>query len=206
MSSATDPSDSARATSGATGIPGADRAHDFAAQAERTRRAGDPNAALERLRTGLEDEPHHVAGRVALALALLDLGRSQEARHELEAIVHVGEAPREDAPLSELDDAEVERAFDEASPEADAMLDAERIAFGAVRAVEDEGPGSGPELPGAAFRTQTMAHLLERQGDRAGAEAIRASLRSEIVREDSPARADRRIEVLERWLARLRRG
>jgi len=201
-----DPSHSSEATPGAVGVPGADRAQDFAAQAERLRREGEPSTALERVRAGLSGEPHHVAGRVALALALLDLGRAQEARHELESIVHVGEAPGEEASLPELADEEVDRAFDEASPESDAMLDAERIAMGALRAVEEEGPGNGPELPGEAFRTQTMAHLLERQGDTEGAAAIRASLRAEIVQGNEPTRVDRRIQVLERWLAKLRRG
>lgn len=206
MSSAIGPNHGAHARSGAVGVPSADRAQDFAAQAERLRRAGDPSAALEHARAGLQSDSHHVAGRVAVALALLDLGRVQDARHELEAIVYVGDAPHEEEPLPELADEEVERAIEEASPESDAMLDAERIAMGAIRAVEGEGPGSGPELPGEAFRTQTMAHLLEQQGDREGAAAIRASLRSEIVQENETARVDRRIKVLERWLARLRRG
>ena len=202
-----DPSHEGRTTADRMDAPNADRAQDFAAQAERLRRAGDSEAALACARDGLERDPHHVAGRVALALALFDVGQTEQARAELETIIHVGEAREaEPEPLSELADDELERAFDEASPESDAMIDAERIAMGALRAVEEEGPSGGPELPGAAFRTKTMAQLLEQQGDREGAEAIRASLRSEVIGDPDSGRGDRRIAKLERWLARLRRS
>ncbi len=194
-----------RSSSQSRGSVEAVKTDDFAAHAERLRRDGSPEAALERARAGLASWPGHVAGRVALALALFDLGRSDDARRELEAIVRVAEEPVGVAtPLPELADEEVERAFDEASPESDAMLDAEHIAMQAVHDVEEEGPQQGPELPSEAFRTQTMAHLLERQGDREGAEAIRAALRDEV--DDAPPRGGRRIAMLERWLANLRRG
>jgi hypothetical protein len=184
---------------------GSDKSDDFAAHAERLRRDGSPQAALEHARAGLASRPHHVAGRVALALALFDLERREEARRELESIIRVTQELAEVAtPLPELADEEVERAFDEAAPESDAMLDAEYIAMKAVHDVEEEGPHQGPELPSEAFRTQTMAHLLERQGDVEGAEAIRAGLRQEV--DERPLRGGRRIAMLERWLANLRRG
>lgn len=199
---------------------------DFAARAEHARRAGDAEAALEIARDGLAREPRHTAGRVAAGLALLDLGRVAEARGELEAIVRVSEA--EVAPLSDLEEAEIESAFAAAAPEEESMLDAEGIAMRAVTAVEDNAVEAGPELPGEAFRTEAMAELLERQGDAAGAEAIRASLRegSQGERPDGDeapatpprsesgeaaprvgrARRRTRVEVLERWLHNVRRG
>ena len=200
------------------------RSEDFAAEAERVRRAGDPLAALDLARKGLDESPGHVAGRVAAGLALLDLGRVAEARVELEAIVRRPEpgvrfatdasaAPV--APLSDLAEAELDDAFERATPEADSMMDAEGIAFQAVTAVENEATHRGPELPADAFRTQTMAELLERQGDVAGAEAIREALRDapseataadpEAPREESPHKR-RRLGTLERWLGNLQRG
>jgi hypothetical protein len=62
--------------------------------------------------------------------------------------------------------------------------------------------------PGSAFATETMAGLLEQQGDESGAERIRAALdpaaptTSEGVREmTTPPDV---IGTLERWLTNLR--
>ncbi len=205
---------------------------DFAARAERERRAGNARSALEIARTGLAAEPRHIAGRVAAGLALLDLGLVAEARRELEQVVHVPE-PEIAAPLSDLAESELDRAFEAAAPERDSMLDAEGIAMQAVTAVEDNEPDAGPELPAEAFRTQSMARLLEQQGDAAAAEAIRQSLRDADgdaeaeVWAPAPASAEpsgtaggetsapprvkrprrrTRIAVLERWLHNVRRG
>ncbi len=201
---------------------------DFAARAERERRAGNSRAALEIAQAGLAAEPRHTAGRVAAGLALLDLGLVAEARRELEQVVRVPELAVA-APLSDLAEAELDLAFEAAAPEQESMLDAEGIAMQAVTAVEDH---AGPELPGEAFRTQSMARLLEQQGDAVGAEAIRRSLREDIEAEadvfaaaqeraepegpaapeaEAPPRAKRprrrtRVEVLERWLHNVRRG
>jgi hypothetical protein len=64
-----------------------------------------------------------------------------------------------------------------------------------------------PHAADSLFATRTMAELLERQGDRAGAERIRDRL--ERARGDSQAgsASDRRgsvVRELERWLANLR--
>ncbi len=153
---------------------------DFAARAERERRAGDADAALRTARQGLAADPRHTAGRVAAGLALLDLGRVAEARSELEAIVRVADTvAHDDAPLSDLAEAEVDSAFEAAAPEEESMLDAEGIALQAVTAVEETEVDAGPELPGDAFRTHSMARLLEEQGDREAAEAIREALRAD---------------------------
>ncbi len=152
---------------------------DFAARAERLRRAGDPDSALKVARGGLAGDARNTAGRVAAGLALLDLGRVAEARAELEAVVHVAEL---EGPLLDLAEDELDSAFETAAPEHDEMLDAEGIAMQAVTSVERDDASLGPELPGEAFRTHAMAQLLEQQGDLAGAEAIRESMRGDSAR------------------------
>jgi hypothetical protein len=112
--------------------------------------------------------------------------------------------------LDGLGEAEVESAFDDARPETDAMIDADGIAFEAMRAANLHQPEpEAVELPapGSPFHTQTMADLLERQGNRKAAGAIRAALQSPAAM--GATGADRRtqtIRSLERWLARLRGG
>ena len=64
-------------------------------------------------------------------------------------------------------------------------------------------PGSGESV----FATRTMAELLERQGDRAGAARIRSRLeRSRAPSAGGPSndRRGRVVRELERWLANLR--
>jgi hypothetical protein len=98
----------------------------------------------------------------------------------------------------------VERAFEGASPEPEVMHDANEVAFEAMREAELLAPEADPASP---FRTRTMASLLERQGDRDAARAIRASLTPR--EEAAPQRGRRKDDVLgtlERWLGRLRRG
>jgi hypothetical protein len=92
-------------------------------------------------------------------------------------------------------------------PEAENLLDADRVAQQALREAE---LGPADELSPSAdspFATRTMAELLERQGDRAGAERILDRL--ERARGDSQgaSASDRRgrvVRELERWLANLR--
>ncbi len=62
-------------------------APEFPALAEALRRAGDAEAALAVSETGLEHAPARLAGRVSLGLALLDLGRRDEARDALSEIL-----------------------------------------------------------------------------------------------------------------------
>jgi len=59
----------------------------FPVLAEAQRRAGRPDEAERVAREGLRRTPHATAGRVALALALLDQKRSDEARAELERLL-----------------------------------------------------------------------------------------------------------------------
>lgn len=130
----------------------------FPALAEAQRRAGQPAEAERIARAGLRQRPDQVAGRVVLGLALLDLGRLEEARAELvralEAIPdHViaraaladltGElepgaapAPDDESPLAQIGEGEVEAALAAARAERDAMLDADRVALAALREVD----------------------------------------------------------------------
>jgi len=177
----------------------------LAVRAEEQRRAGDPEAALRFAQQASARDPESPAARAAAALALLDLGRDAEARRFLAMLI--GGAPESESPADEfaaLDDGEVERAFEDASPEPEAMHDANEVAFEAMREAELLAPEADPASP---FRTRTMASLLERQGDRDAARAIRASLTPR--QEAAPSRGRRRDDVLgtlERWLGRLRRG
>lgn len=181
----------------------------LAVRAEEQRRAGDPESALRYAQQASERDPESPAARAAAALALLDLGRDAEARSFLSLLISGGvAAPAEPAiadELDALDDGEVERAFEDASPEPEAMRDANEVAFEAMREAKLLAPEADPASP---FRTRTMASLLERQGDRDAARAIRASLAPEDVA--APPRRGRRkddvLGTLERWLGRLRRG
>jgi hypothetical protein len=204
---------------------------EFPALAEATRRAGDPDQARRIALAGLEAAPGRLAGRVALGLALLDLGRDDEARQALSTILdavlephRVAEAPTTAVPsrpaegsapvaaptsppgfadLAEsLGDDELEQAFASAEPEIESMLSPNRMAEQVLldhapveeaddadaRAATldaawddgaDEDAADDDALAGAPsplFRTATMAELLARQGDEAGAEAIRREL------------------------------
>jgi hypothetical protein len=175
--------------------------------AETQRRDGDPEAALRSAREASALDPVLPAARAALALALLDLGRDSEARHQLAALI--GDAPQCAASpfeIGTLEDGELERAFSDANPEPEAMHDANEVAFQAMREAELLGPEADPAAAASPFRTRTMASLLESQGDHDAAHAIRASL---APRREAPRKGRRQDDVrhtLERWLGRLRRG
>lgn len=59
----------------------------FGPIAERFRRAGDLDRAVSLCRDGLQRFPHHISARVTLGWALLDLGKYDEARTELELVL-----------------------------------------------------------------------------------------------------------------------
>lgn len=192
----------------------------FPALVDANRRAGRLDEAERVAREGLRRRPDVTAGRVALALVLLDLDRAEEARRELERVLEdVPDHPlaldalafragtaTPDA-LDALADAEIEGAFEEAETALCELVDANEVAARALRAADlDEPEGvlvSDVESP---FATHTVATLLDRQGH--GAEA--AALRHEISRrgEGAPAigeaRREELIATLERWLENLR--
>jgi len=59
----------------------------FGAIAERFRRAGELDRAVALCQEGLQKYPKHLSSRVTLGWALLDLGRYEEARAELEQVL-----------------------------------------------------------------------------------------------------------------------
>lgn len=174
--------------------------------------------------------PVVAADRVAEALGLLEVGRIEEARSALVALL-VGSDPAASHPgngaFAPLAEAELEDAFREAAPDTGQMIDADGIAMEAIRAarLDDPEPEAGVDplwaepagdaavvepvtedeavlaRLGAPFRTRTMADLLERQGDAESADSIRRTLGS-----GRGASRGETIRTLERWLARLRRG
>ena len=179
-------------------------AADTTALAEAQRRAGRPAEAERLARSGLEHDPRSSRLRVALALALLDQRRVDAAREELAGLLAAGaEHP------AELSEQELEAAFEHAEPEAEQLMDADRVAELALREAE-LGPADEISPAGAGdsvFATRTMAELLERQGDRAGAERIRSRLgrsREAAAGASSNDPRGRVVRELERWLANLR--
>lgn len=201
----------------------------FPALAEALRRAGRAKDAERVARAGLARRPEAAAGRVALGLALLDLGRVDEARRELERAVEgapghplaaprlatVAAEPLRPAPppapaepvLAEgIDEAEIDDAFALARPEADEPRSPDEAVASALHDAELEGPEeseASEELEDAGdlpVASRTVADLLERQGHVDDARAMRASL-------DAGRDADRArvLATLERWLDNLRR-
>jgi hypothetical protein len=61
----------------------------FAALAEEYRRAGKFEAAVATCQAGLQRHPAYVSARVTLGRALLEMGRFEEAREELEQVLRV---------------------------------------------------------------------------------------------------------------------
>jgi len=59
----------------------------FSVIAERVRRAGQPDRAVQLCLEGLAQFPDHLSARVTLGWALLDLGRDREAFVELQAVL-----------------------------------------------------------------------------------------------------------------------
>lgn len=183
---------------------------DFPALAEAERRAGRPEEAQRVAERGLGATPERIAGRVALGLALLDQGELSAARQELARIFETLPSSEQSTPVS--------------SPAVKQKGSSSRPARASRK------PSTGRELPvgeGSAFRTRTMARLLERQGDRGRAEAILEGLNTTFAESVSGSRIgdpaygslkpveadhaledpDERVEVtLERWLRNVQRG
>src|SRR5215510_11791454 len=61
----------------------------FAALAEEYRRARRFDDAIATCRTGLQRHPAYLSARVTLGRSLLEIGRYDEARHELEHVLRV---------------------------------------------------------------------------------------------------------------------
>jgi hypothetical protein len=139
-----------------------------------------------------------------LGLALLDLGRTEEARTELARVLEtvpdhdlaaraLGRAASHDDSaieerggtpglLGDLAEEELENAFQDAEAQPDEMMSASRVVAATVRAVDHDKP-EGVILLGenSPFATQTVAGLLEQQDHREEAEAIRDVLEDPAV-------------------------
>ena len=201
----------------------------FPALAEAQRRAGRPDEARRIAEAGLAESPQRLAGRVALALALIDLGEIESAKDELSVVLETEPGhplaraawaplaaatpapamiedaePAEASPLAALDEAELEDAFAEAEAEPDEMMTANHVAEAALRAVEDDGPEGVRLDEDSPFATETVATLLEEQGDAASAEAIRSTLARRAPKAPADFDRERVIATLERWLDNLR--
>jgi hypothetical protein len=181
-------------------------------------------------REGLRRRPELVAGRVALALALHDLHRVDEARGELERALEdvpdhplaldvlarsgAGAAPES---LDALADDEIDGAFEDAETSLGELVDANELAARAVRAADLDEPegvidptphGDGYRAADSPFATRTVADLLDRQGHGEEAAALRRELTYRAEKSATPASDSRReqlIATLERWLENLRR-
>ena len=192
--------------------------------AEAERRAGRPEQARRLAEAGLVEEPYELSGRLVLALACLDLLDFESARHALEPAVagwsldvpeplalgsDEGEAfAVQSDPLADLAENELERAFDHAEAETAEVWTTNRVAEAALRAVE-RGEPEGVRLhePDSPFATETVANLLERQGDPGRARAIRRALTDEAAAAAlEPDARKRWVSTLERWLDNLRRA
>jgi len=148
-------------------VAGAAGAMAFPLLAEAHRRAGRPEAAERVAREGLARSPGVSAGRVALALALLDQKRGAEAGAELERLLgsesehgiarhaaagHAPVAGHREPPVfgaGEVLDGELDSAFDLARAEREQMLGADDVAHAALASLPDEGEAETHDAPAA---------------------------------------------------------
>jgi hypothetical protein len=192
----------------------------LAARAERARRSGDAERARVLAQAALDAGAPHPAARIAHVLALIDSGDLVTAHRALEATYDAlgGEvaepesaALEQPAPeaLSALGDDELEDAFEAAEAQPDEMHDANHVAAAALELVEGGTP-EGVDLTSSEspFATETVASLLERQGQRQRADEVRSAVRARgQFREQrlDEARRERVVATLSRWLENLRR-
>lgn len=142
---------------------GSDKAAAFAQMAERYRRKGDAERAVDLCRDGLLQFPDHLSGRVTLGWALLDLGRYDEARTELEQVLK--RAPDNLTAirgLAELHDrAESSMPVDMGAPHEWPAAD-EVDALSAAPAESDDDDSDAPvlEMPGSATESDPELDAL----------------------------------------------
>lgn len=189
----------------------------LAARAERERRVGEPERARELAQAALGSAAPHPAARIAHVLALIDCGDLVGAHRALEAAydafggeIAAAEVDASASPaLAALGDDELEYAFETAEAQADEMHDANHVAAATLERVE-EGAPEGVDLTSAQspFATETIASLLEQQGQRQRADQVRTAARTRgQFREQrlDEARREHVVATLSRWLENLRR-
>ena len=95
----------------------------------------------------------------------------------------------EEGPLDALADDELHRAFHEAETDTSEMIDANSVVEEAIlqQDFDDDLADDFVSDLSPVFATETMATLLEEQGDAAAAEGIRASVDQAIRGDDGPS-------------------
>lgn len=185
----------------------------LAGEAEAERRAGRLERARMLAEAALATAAPHPAAHTAYALALIDSGDLVTAHRALEtAFEALGGIVLADALAAEagpLADSELESAFEQAESDPSEMQDANHVAAAALRVVEGGEP-EGVDLSSAEspFATETVAELLERQGQPGRAHDVRSAARARgrfrEARLDE-AQRERVVQTLSRWLENLRR-
>lgn len=208
----------------ASGRAGDDSSEALASRAEAERRAGRPERAREFAERALAGDAPHASAFVAHALALIDSGDLVGAHRALEhaflalggelqeelVAVAIDEFDSSDAePLATLAEDELESAFEAAEAQPSEMHDANHVAAAALRLIEDGEP-EGVDLASSdsPFATETIATLLESQGQPARAGAVRSAARARGRSRDArldEVRRDQVAATLSRWLENLRR-
>ena len=175
-----------------------------ARDAETLRRGGSASEARKVAEEGLRcDETP--ALRIALGLALLDLGDEVAARGELERAFALLEGPSDAEPLAAIADAELESAFLEAESNPDEMWNANHLAEAALKQVDEGVPEGVTMTPDSPFANATIAGLLEEQGHIDEAQALREAIATDGQSAGTDGSAAI-IATLERWLDNLRRA
>ncbi len=160
---------------------------------------------------------------VSRCLELLESGAIDEVRRELRALMGQSAEGADSPPtgtefFDPMSDKELDRAFAEAESETDEMVSADAVAKRAMDQADRSLAGQlGPEELGSSFATESMAELLDQQGNVEGARRIRASLaQAAAANDDVSTRAEaqsfheatpsrqRSVVTLERWLGNLR--
>ena len=202
-----------------------DSSEALASRAEAERRAGRLEHARDLAQLALAGADAHPSAHIAQALALMDSGDLVGAHRALEQSffalggqlpgdlavdAYAGELLGSEAePLATLAEDELESAFEAAEAQPSEMHDANHVAAAALRVIE-EGEPEGVDLASSEspFATETVASLLESQGQRDRALEVRSAARARGRFRDArmdDARRERVVATLSRWLENLRR-
>jgi tetratricopeptide (TPR) repeat protein len=206
----------------------------FPALAEALRQSGRPEDAERVARDGLVRRPDTAAGRAALALALLDLGREAEARAELARVLEaapghplvehfapprarvVGFAPPpppapEAGGLELIGEGEIEDAFALARPEAEEPRSADEVVASALEGAELDEPDEPDTRHELDDDTDPLrgelpvaTHTVAALLERQG-HAERAERMRASLSDSADAEREHVLATLERWLENLGR-
>lgn len=182
----------------------------FPVLAEYERESGRPEKAVRIALAGLEIAPDRIAGQVALALARIDMDDFPGARAALAGVLEPTVAPHRASDrlvlLSQLEGTRA-RTLLASDGTQEALSDPRGFALVGSPASEPD-PGEEEQNLDSPFATQSMASLLEKQGDEEGAREIRRVLSEgdeSVLPLADGSRSRQRIARLERMLDRLKR-